>query len=90
MTASGATVVDTVTRNGFWIGTTDARVWVELVGPLRALRVQAGDRVWFTGVVVSDSPSYPALAGLTGSTAALLARQGAHLTVNTTRISVRP
>jgi serine/threonine-protein kinase RsbT len=27
-TASGATVVDTVTRNGFWIGTFQARVWV--------------------------------------------------------------
>jgi serine/threonine-protein kinase RsbT len=89
VTASGATVVDTVTRNGFWIGTPSARVWVELAGPLRTLRVQGGDRVWFTGVVVSDTSSYPAQAGVTGGSAALLARQGAHLTVNTTRISVR-
>jgi RNA polymerase sigma factor (sigma-70 family) len=89
VTASGATVVDTPTRNGFWIGTSPARVWVELVGPLRALRVQAGDRVWFTGAVVGDSPSYPALTGLTGASAALLARQGAHLAVSTTSISVR-
>ena len=89
VTASGATVVYTVTRNGFWIGTSRARVWVELVGPLRAFRVQAGDRVRFTGVVVSDSPSYPTLAGVTGGSAALLARQRAHLAVSTTRISVR-
>jgi RNA polymerase sigma factor (sigma-70 family) len=89
VTASGATVVDTVTRNGFWIGTSRARVWVELVGPLRTLRVQAGDRVWFTGVVVRDSSSYPAAAGAAGGNAALLARQGAHLAVSTTRVSVR-
>jgi RNA polymerase sigma factor (sigma-70 family) len=88
-TASGATVVDAVTRNGFWIGTDRARVWVELVGPLRALRVQPGDRVWFTGTVVRGSPARPALAGITGGDAALLARQGAHLAVSTTRISVR-
>jgi serine/threonine-protein kinase RsbT len=60
-----------------------------LVGLLRALRVQDGDRVWFTGVVVSDSPAYPALAGVTDGSAALLAGQGAHLAVSTTRISVR-
>ena len=89
VTASGATVVNTVTRNGFWIGSSSARVWVELVGPLRPLRVQAGDRVWFTGVVVSNSSSYPALAGVTGDSAALLTRQGAHLAVSTTKISVR-
>jgi hypothetical protein len=89
VTASGATVADTPTRNGFWVGTSRARVWVELVGPPRALRVQPGDRVWFTGVVVSDSLSYPTLAGVTGGSAALLARQGAHVAVSTTRISVR-
>ncbi len=89
VTASGATVVDTVTRNGFWIGTSRTRVWVELVGPLRALRIRAGDRVWFTGAVVSDSSAYPAQAGVTGSSAALLVRQGAHLAVDTGKISVR-
>jgi RNA polymerase sigma factor (sigma-70 family) len=86
--ASGATVVAAVTRNGFWIGSSSGRVWVELVGPLRPLRIQAGDRVWFTGVLVGNSPSYPAQAGATGGDAALLARQGAHLAVNTGKISV--
>jgi hypothetical protein len=86
--ASGATVVDAVTRNGFWIGSASGRVWVELVGPLRSLRVRAGQRVWFTGTLVGNS-SATALAGGTGGDAALLARQGAHLAVSTTRISVR-
>ncbi len=89
VSASGAAVVDAVTRNGFWIGSRRARVWVELVGPLRALRVEAGDRVWFTGAVVGNAPSYPALAGATGGDAALLARQGAYLAVSTTKISVK-
>jgi RNA polymerase sigma factor (sigma-70 family) len=87
--ASDVTVVATVTRNGFWIGSSDARVWVQLIGPLRALHIRAGDRVWFTCTLVANSPSFPALAGVTGSDAVLLARQGAHLAVSTTRISVR-
>jgi hypothetical protein len=87
--ASGATVVEAVTRNGFWIGSSRGRLWVELVGPVRALLVQGGDRVWFTGVVVGNSPSHSALAGVAGSDAALLARQGAYVAVSTTRISVR-
>jgi hypothetical protein len=86
--ASGATVVDAVTRNGFWIGSSRGRIWVELVGPLRPLSVRAGDRVWFSGSLVGNSASDPALAGLTGGDAALLARQGAHLAVSTTRILV--
>jgi hypothetical protein len=49
----------------------------------------AGDRVRFTGTLTGNPPSYPAQAGVRGSDAALLARQGAHLTVSTTRISVQ-
>jgi DNA-directed RNA polymerase specialized sigma24 family protein len=43
-TATGTTVVAAVTRNGFWIGSSRARIWVELVGPLRPLRIRPGDR----------------------------------------------
>jgi RNA polymerase sigma factor (sigma-70 family) len=86
--ASGATVVAAVTRNGFWIGSSGGRVWVQLAGPLRPLHIRAGDRVWFTGTLVGDSSSYPAQTGVTGGDAALLARQGAHLAVSTTKISV--
>jgi RNA polymerase sigma factor (sigma-70 family) len=87
-TASGAAVVAAVTRNGFWIGSSGGRVWVQLVGPLRSLRIQAGDRVSFAGRMAGNPPAYSAQDGLTGSDAALLARQGAHLAVSTTRISV--
>lgn len=88
-TATGATVVAAVTRNGFWIGSARARIWVQLVGPLRPLQIRAGDRVHFTGTLIGDPSSYPARAGVHGSDAALLARQGAHLAVSTTRIWVQ-
>jgi RNA polymerase sigma factor (sigma-70 family) len=89
--ASGISVVAAVTRNGFWIGTAQARIWVQLVGPLRAFQVRAGDRVTFTGRVTANSRAYPASVGLTSrGDAELLSRQGAHLAVNTTRISVQP
>ncbi|HEY0937870.1 MAG TPA: sigma-70 family RNA polymerase sigma factor [Trebonia sp.] len=87
--ASGVAVVAAVSRNGFWIGSARGRVWVQLTGPLQPLRIRAGDRVWFTGTVVANPASFPALAGVTGSDAALLTRQGAHLAVTTTKISVR-
>jgi hypothetical protein len=38
---------------------------------------------------IRNSPSHSALAGVTGSNAALLARQGAYIAVSTTRIAVR-
>jgi RNA polymerase sigma factor (sigma-70 family) len=87
--ASGAVVVTAVTRNGFWIGSVQGRIWVELVGPLRPLRVRTGDRVSFGGTVVGNSRSFPGQLGLTSrSDADLLTRQGAHLAVSTTSISV--
>jgi serine/threonine-protein kinase RsbT len=89
--ASGVNVVLAVTRNGFWIGAAQARIWVELVGPLRPLSIHAGDRVWFAGTVVANPASFPAQAGRTkGGDAALLTRQGGHIAVSTTGISVEP
>ncbi len=79
--ASGVGVEAVVTRNGFWVGTATARVWVELVGPLEPLRVRAGDRVRFTGAVVGNPSSGRYQTGL-------LARQGAHIAVKTTNIRV--
>ncbi len=88
--ASGARVVTAVTRNGFWIGTAQGQVWVELVGPLRPLRILAGDRVRFAGAVVGNPAGYAASIGVSGrGDAQLLTRQGAHVSVNTTRISVQ-
>ncbi len=87
--ASGAVVVAAVTRNGFWIGSARARIWVQLVGPLRPLRIRAGDRVSFSGTVVGNSSSFAVQADLTSrGDLELLARQGAHVAVSTTRISV--
>ena len=61
----------------------------QLVGPLRPLQIRAGDRGHFTGTLIGDPSSYPARAGVHGSDAVLLARRGAHLAVNTTRIRVQ-
>jgi hypothetical protein len=87
--ASGVNVVLAVTRNGFWVGAAQARIWVELVGPLRPLVIRPGDRVWFAGTVVANTASFPAQAGKTkGGDATLLARQGGHIAVSTAGISV--
>jgi hypothetical protein len=89
--ASGVSVVAAVTRNGFWIGTAQGQIWVELVGPLRPLHIHAGDRVRFAGTVVGNPAGFPAGVGVAGhSDARLLSRQGAHLAVNTAKISVEP
>jgi RNA polymerase sigma factor (sigma-70 family) len=88
--ASGVAVVAAVTRNGFWIGSAQARMWVQLVGPLRPLRVRAGDQISFGGTVVGNSQSFPAQAGLgSRGDVQLLSRQGAHLVVSTTSISMK-
>jgi RNA polymerase sigma factor (sigma-70 family) len=89
--ATGVNAQAAVTRNGFWVGSGPARIWVQLVGPLRPLHVRAGDHLRFSGTVVGNGPSYPAKIGVTSpGDAALLARQGAHLAVSTTRIRVEP
>lgn len=88
--ASGITVEAVPTHNGFWVGSADGRIWVELVGPLEPLRIQPGDRIRFTGTVVGNEPSYPARIGLTKQGgAALLAVQEAHLAVSTTKVKVQ-
>jgi RNA polymerase sigma factor (sigma-70 family) len=87
--ATGVLVERTVTRNGFWVGSAAARLWVELVGPLRPLGIVAGDRLQFTGTVVANGSSYAARAGVADpADIALLRSQGAHIAVATTRIRV--
>jgi RNA polymerase sigma factor (sigma-70 family) len=86
--ASGVNVESVASHNGFWVGTARARIWVELAGPLETLRVRPGDRLRFSGTVVGNNPSYPARIGVSGREGAgLLATQGAHLEVRTTRVS---
>ncbi len=87
--ASGVDVVAAVTRNGFWVGSSQARVWVQLVGPFEPLRIGPGNHLRFTGTVVGNRASYPGLVSAVGRRdAGLLARQGAHLAVRTTQIRV--
>lgn len=87
--ASGTNVESVPSHNGFWVGTASGRLWVELTGPLKPLQVRAGNRVAFSGTVVGNSPSYPGRVGMSSREGAgLLASQGAHLEVRTTRISV--
>lgn len=89
VSATGATVQSVVAHNGFWVGTPSARLWVELVGPLEPLHIRSGERVRFTGVVASQPPSFPRQAGVDGAEGAgLLAAQGAHIDVSTTKIAV--
>jgi hypothetical protein len=89
VSASGVTVQSVVAHNGFWVGTPSARLWVELVGPLEPLHIQPGERVRFTGVVTGQQPSFSRQAGVSGTEgAALLAAQGAHIDVSTTKIAV--
>lgn len=87
--ASGATVQSVVAHNGFWVGTSSARLLVQLVGPLEPLHIRPGDRVRFTGTVIGNQSSYPAQVGVgRNQGAGLLAAQGAHLDVKTTNIVV--
>jgi hypothetical protein len=87
--ATGVTVQSVVTRNGFWIGSRSLRVWVELVGPLKPLHIEAGDRLRFSGTMAGNGSSYAQRAGLSGPDAVLLNREGAHIDVKTTDIQVR-
>jgi hypothetical protein len=66
------------------------RIWVQLIGPLRDLKVVTGAHVSFTGKAVMNSASYPTDAGVAGSDALMLGIQAVHLEVVTSEISVAP
>jgi RNA polymerase sigma factor (sigma-70 family) len=88
-TAAGVRVAAAPAHNGFWIGSPQGQVWVELAGPLEPLHIVAGDHVVFTGVVVGNGSSFPAKIGVTSHEGAgLLDRQGAHIVVLTTKIRI--
>jgi hypothetical protein len=88
--ARRAVVVSVVTHNGFWVGSGPAvRVWVELVGPLRSLKVSVGEHVSFVAPLVAQPPTYPASLGVSAAEGApLLRAEGAHVAVPTTAITV--
>jgi len=87
--ATGITVESVGSHNGFWVGTARGRMWVQLSGPLKSLRIRPGNQVRFTGTVVGNTPSYPGRVGVSRREGAgLLASQGVHLEVRTTSITV--
>jgi RNA polymerase sigma factor (sigma-70 family) len=90
--AADVTVQQVVTHNGFWVGPSPtARVWVELVGPLRALHIVTGDHLRFTGTIAANGGAYAAHVGVTAADgAALLTAEGAHIAAATTALQVRP
>ena len=75
---------------GFWVGEPDRRTWVQLSGRGEsAVTVRPGDRVSFTGRLVTQRPGFAARVGV-GETqgADLLRRQGHHLEVVRAQLTV--
>jgi DNA-directed RNA polymerase specialized sigma24 family protein len=90
VSASSVLVQSVATHNGFWIGTdaTD-RIFVQLVGPLRPLRIVAGDRLNFMGSIVVQAGSYATSVGVTSAEGAgQLISEGAHIEAPTPDVSV--
>ena len=88
--ATDVSVEQVVTHNGFWVGpdATD-RAWVELVGPLRDLRIKKGDRLSFRASVRANGPSYAARAGPSDAAGrALLNQERAHIDLATTSVRI--
>jgi hypothetical protein len=88
---TGISVQSVPTHNGFWVGSdANHRIWVQLVGPLRTLKVVTGAHVSFNAHAVVDSASFPGVAGVGGEDDVLLRAQGLHLEVLTQDLSVAP
>ncbi len=76
--------VESVPANeGFWVGCSDGRVWVQLTGEGESPeRVMPGRRIGFTGTVVSHPDGYSDSIGVdTPEGAAQVDQQGVHLEV---------
>jgi hypothetical protein len=83
-TAQGVLVQSVPADEGFWAGTSETdRVWVQLSGTDESgYVVQQGDRVDFSGQVVSHDPGFAAQTGVEPTEGAdQLNQQGAHIEV---------
>jgi hypothetical protein len=80
-------VEQVVDAKGFWVGSAStARVFVQITG--EKARVRSGDHVSFTGALERNSGA-PATYGVRASEgAALLRRQGYHVKVQASRLTV--
>ncbi len=77
---------------GFWVGTSEARIWVQAItnGESPA-QIRPGDLVTLRGVVRATDASFPARVGLTGEEGAgELLRRGLYIEVLTEELTVRP
>ncbi len=86
----GAPVVAVVSHPGFWIGAGSDRIYVHIDRPeLIRQPVRVGQKVSFTGRLVANTPDFVATQGVTTAEGlALLTRQGLHLTVDATALTV--
>ena len=87
--AQNAPVQSVPSDEGFWLGDgTTNRIWVELAGTGESpFRVKQGQKVSFTGKVIRHGPDFAGRVGVTATEgAALLARQGQHITVSKAKL----
>ncbi len=79
-------------NEGFWIGTSNNRIWVQLVTHGEsAITVKAGTLIDFAGTVVANGPSYAHKVGVSRTEdATYLTAQKAHLSVPVHDIAVVP
>jgi RNA polymerase sigma factor (sigma-70 family) len=77
---------------GFWIGTSSRRIWVELATHGEStLKITKGSRVDFAGSVVANPRGYASRVGVTAAEdAAELDRQGVHLVVPVKDVATVP
>ncbi len=89
--ASGVKVSEVAANEGFWIGTGERRVWVQLTTTKESpFRVRAGQELSFRGKLVPHSDNFPERVGVSGSEdAALLRREGHHIEVAAGQIRLK-
>jgi serine/threonine-protein kinase RsbT len=83
-------VAAVVADEGMWVGDGRGRVWVQLrTAGESPPAVRPGQRITFEGAVTPHDAGFAAVAGVSAAEdAALLRRQGAHLTVDVARLGL--
>ncbi|MCZ2821235.1 hypothetical protein O2V63_12900 [Modestobacter sp. VKM Ac-2977] len=77
------------TDEGFWIGTEEVRIWVQLTAPGESpVNVEPGDRVSFTGEVVPNADGFVEGLSLPADQAAALTDLGYHVDVPAGAITI--
>jgi len=91
--AHGIMVESVPSDEGFWIGSNEARVFVRLIIPVREespVRIEAGERVTFTGTLRSHRPGFARRQGVTKTEGAgELRRSPPHIVISMKEIKAR-